>query len=404
MNRESKFFLFSYFLVSMGHPGQFIFAIKKADPITGTIMVSLYFISIAIASICFSKLSDAYMKRKIFALLGFTIFSIVFILYYFSTLPLHLILCSSLIGVGFAAYTPTSNALFSEMEPTIPSGKLMSYFFVVASAGWAVGSILGGVVNQYFGDSVFFFTAIMTIIGGCLYFFKVHDVPYERLEREASQNAADLKNTQNLKLYSFLIAILSIAVLTRHMCAQGGFALLPNYLEEGLTATPLILSLVLAINMSTQAILMLPVGWLVDHKKFGRKIVLLLGIIGSNIAVFSWSFISIPWILVFPQVLMGFAWPAVATASTAIITDTTTRKNRSQGMGWFNAGLAIGGSIGPLIGALIFINSGGSFASAFQILSIFPIIGIILVLVSFSEDRTTHQYYLFRRKNRSTSQ
>jgi MFS family permease len=149
---------------------------------------------------------------------------------------------------------------------------------------------------------------------------------------------------------------------------------------------------------------MLPVGWLVDHKKFGRKIVLLLGIIGSNIAVFSWSFISIPWILVFPQVLMGFAWPAVATASTAIITDITTRKNRSQGMGWFNAGLAIGGSIGPLIGALIFINSGGSFASAFQILSIFPIIGIILVLVSFSEDRTTHQYYLFRRKNRSTSQ
>jgi len=403
MNRESKLFLISYFIVSIGTPGQFIFAIKKADPITGSLMVALYFITSAITSIVISTLSDKLMKRKVFALIGFSIVTLTFIAYYFVSAPFELILCSSLVGMGFASYNPTSNALFSEMEPTISSGKLMSYFFVVASAGWAVGALLGGLVNQFFGNFVFIFTALITLVGLSLYLLKVSDVPYQSDESEANLNSNNQETSSNLKLYPFLIAILSISILTRHICVQGGFALFPNYLEEQLLADPITISLILTVNMTTQALIMIPVGRLVDHKKFGRKIVLLLGIIGSNLTVFLWSLIDIPWILIFPQMLIGFSWPAVATASTALVTDITTRRNRSQGMGWFNTGLAIGGSIGPLISALIFAQSGGSFSLAFQILSLFPIVGIILILITFSENRITHQYSLIGSKKNKIS-
>ncbi|MHA1267180.1 MAG: MFS transporter [Candidatus Helarchaeota archaeon] len=397
MNRESKFFLFSYFIISMATPAQFIFAVKKADPFTGTLMVALYFITSAISSLVFSHLSDRMMKRKIFAIGGFLLSIIVFTAYFFATSPLELIMCAGFVGIGFSAYSPTSNALFSEMEPSIPRGKLMSYFFVVASAGWAAGSIIQGVINQYLGDFVFIFAAIVTIFGLLLYFIKVKDVPYE-----PDSNNSLISNTSrenpNLQIYSTLIFILAIAMLTRHLGVQGGFALFPNYLEEGLGADPLTISLILAANMTTQSIIMIPIGFLVDHSKVGRKIILLLGLIGADIAVIAWSLISVPWILIFPQMLIGFSWPALATSATAIITDITTRKTRSRGMGWFNAGLAFGGSIGPLIAAFFFVQSNGNFNFVFQILSIFPIIGILLIFFSFSENRATHIYSILWKK------
>ncbi len=388
----------------MGTPAQFIFAVKKAEPNIGALMVAFYFIFTAISSIIFSKLSDRLMRRKIFAILGFLIITSVFTSYFFISTPFELILGSCLVGIGVSCYSPTSAALISEMEPTIPSGKLMSYFFVVASAGWALGSIVGGVVDQYFSDYVFIYGALITLVGLSIYFFKVQDVPFERNKAENGLiNSQNNKVNPNLKLYSVMIIILAIVMLTRHLGVQGSFALFPNYLEAttlegGLELEPIAISLILAINMTTQSILVIPLGRLVDHKRFGRKIILFLGIIGANIAVISWSFIYIPWIMIFPQILIGFSWPALATAATAMVTDITTRRNRSQGMGWFNAGLAIGGSIGPLISFFLMIQSANNYRFVFQMLSIFPIIGIIIVLISFSENKMTHEYSLLRRK------
>jgi len=405
MNRNSKFFLLSYFIISLGTPAQFIFAVKKADALTGTLMVAFYFIFSAVSSIIFSRLSDRLMRRKIFAIFGFLIVFTVFTTYFFVSTPFELILCSSIVGIGFSCYTPTSAALISEMEPTIPSGKLMSYFFVVASAGWAVGSIIGGIVDLYFNDYVFIFGAFITLVGLSVYFFKVNDIPYDRNNANNDLiNSQNSNHNPNLNLYSILIIILAIVMLTRHLGIQGGFSLFPNYLEAttlegGLQLDPLSLSLILAVNMTTQSILVIPIGRLVDHPKVGRKIVLLLGIIAADIAVIAWSLIYIPWIMILPQMLVGFSWPALATAATAMVTDITTRRNRSQGLGWFNAGLAIGGSIGPIISFLLMVESGGNYRFVFQMLSIFPIIGVVLVLIAFSESKETHEYFLFRRKN-----
>lgn len=167
-------------------------------------------------------------------------------------------------------------------------------------------------------------------------------------------------------------------------------------MEEGLGADPMVIALISASNMIIQACLMIPVGRLTDY--FGRRIVLLLGILCSELAILGFSFIFIPWMLIFPQMVMGFAWPAMATSTYAMVTDITTRRNRSQGMAWLNAGFAIGGSIGPLLAGLILSQSGNNFNLAFQILSIFPIASILLLLIAFSENRTTHQYFRLRER------
>ncbi|NVM52964.1 MAG: MFS transporter [Candidatus Helarchaeota archaeon] len=179
MNRASKIFLLTYFFISIGIPAQYLFGIKKADAVTATIMVSFYFITSAIFGIIFSRLSDKLMKRRIFVLGGLLLIAIAFTGYFFASAssPLQLIVCSSFIGISVGAYSPNSIALFTEMEPTISKGKLMGYFHVVNSAGWAVGALVGGVVDQYFGDLVFLFAAVSIIIGLSIYFFKIHDIP-----------------------------------------------------------------------------------------------------------------------------------------------------------------------------------------------------------------------------------
>jgi len=401
MNSQSKFFLLGMLFIASGQPAQFIFAIIKADAITATIMLTLYFSFTGLFGIPLSRLSDRLMRRKIFSLCGFLLVAIVFMGYYFipPTAAIPLIISSALVGLGNAFYNPTSYALFSELEPKISHGKLMSYYYVVSSAGWTFGAILGGFFFQYFGEFTYFFSGSLCLIGFIISFLFVHDVP---LQKEKIQAPVVLNNsnlTSNLRRCTYIIIIVSIAVLTRHLAAQGGLvALLPNYISEELHTDTFTTALILAVNMTSQSVLMLPIGKLVDSNTFGRKTILLLGILASDIAVLSYSFIAFPWLIIFPQILVGFAWPAIITASTAMVTDLTTRHNRSQGMGLLNAGFSIGGSLGPIISGFILVQYGNSFVLAFQFLAIFPLIGIMLLLVTLSENRATHDYFLFHRK------
>jgi DHA1 family multidrug resistance protein-like MFS transporter len=397
MERDTKILLLGYFFISSSYPMHFIFAIMKADAITATIMVSIYFFASGILSIAFSRLSDQFMKRKIFSLLGIAIAIVAFTGYFFASTPALLVLLAGLVGVSFAAHNPTSSALLTEHEPDIPKGKLMSYFYVATSLGWAVGALIGGVISQYFGNFVFLLAVAFLLIAFIIYLPKLNDVPYY----DDLQDPAPIRNSNNnpnFKIYSTMIIILVIAVLIRHFCMQGGFSLFPNHLQEELLVDDITASLILSSNMIVQSIIMLPLGRLVDHGKVGRKIILLIAIISSSLAVFLWSLIQSPWILIFPQMIIGLSWPATATSVTAIITDITSRRNRSRGMGWFNVGMALGGGLGPLFAGTFFAQSGGNYALTFQILSIFPLIAVFLVSLSFFEDRTTHQYHLITRK------
>jgi MFS family permease len=401
MNSQSKIFLLSMLFVASGQPAQFIFAIIKADAVTATIMLTLYFSFTGLFGIPLSRLSDRLMRRRVFSLCGFLLVAIVFMGYYFipPTASVPLIISSALVGLGNAFYNPTSYALFSELEPKISHGKLMSYYYVVASVGWSFGAIVGGFFFQYFGEFTYFFSGSLCLIGFGISFLFVHDVPIEEEKIQAPLILNNPNLTTNLRRCIYVIIVVSIAVLTRHLAAQGGLvALLPNYISEELHTDTFTTSLILAVNMTSQSIFMLPIGKLVDSNMFGRKTILLLGILASDIAVLSYSFISIPWLIIFPQILVGFAWPSVITASTAMVTDLTIRRTRSQGMGLLNAGLAVGGSIGPIISGLILIQYESNFVLAFQVLAIFPLIGIILILITLSENRSTHEYFLFHRK------
>ncbi|MHA1379742.1 MAG: MFS transporter [Candidatus Helarchaeota archaeon] len=416
MKRNSKLLLTAILLYSIGRVAIFIFAITKADrvanPIIPTIMLAFYFAFSAIFGLIFGKLSDRIRKRNIFNIFGSLSTVGIYFLYIFASDPIFLILLHSIIGIVYSASVPTSQALFSEMEPEIEHGTLMSYYNGISSVGWAVGALLGGLIAEFYGDMVFVFCSIVTFSAMVVIIF-VKDVPFESRPNKITISVLKDKSEYiNIQTKRILI-ILCLVILFRHLTAQGAVvALLPNWLAR-LGANELESSLILSVNMITQIFIMVPIGKLTD--KIGRKPVLGIGVACAGLGAFLYSFATDPWFIAPVQMLIAVSWCCVIISGTAIVTDITKREHRSTGMGWLNAGLSIGGTIGPLtsgfllyffsytlhtnitIGGIfdplinIFSNGNLVFILTFQIISLFSIVGII-ILLKLKEDRTRHEY------------
>ncbi len=418
MRKDTNLLLLAITLYSMGRVAIFIFALTKADrianPIIPTIMMAFYFAFSAIFGIFFGSLSDKVKKRNIFNIYGTTIAGVVYLFYFFVFDPILLIILHIFAGITFSASVPTSQALFSELEPEMERGRLMSYYNCISSVGWAIGSLVGGYIAEISGDFVFIFCSITTFCAGFVVFF-VQDVPFENKVSNISNNPINHQSNFIDEDVKRILILIAVVLLFRHIASQGSIvSLLPNWLTR-LGATPFESSIILSINMITQTIVMIPIGTLTD--KVGRKIILGIGVACTGLAAFLYSLATNPWHVIPSQILIAISWSTLITSATAIVTDITERENRSTGMGYLTAGLAIGGTIGPLIsGSLLYylsnslnctISFGGLFDPllnfltngnrvfilTFQLVSLFSILGI-LILLKLKEDKKKHQYSL----------
>lgn len=417
MKRNSKLLLLAILLYSIGQVIVSIYALTKADrftnPIVPTIMMSSYFASLAVFSLIFSKYSDKLKKRNIFNIFGAFLTAIFYLLYIFTSDPLIFILIHTLLGIAYSLISSTSQALFTEMEPEIEHGKLMSYYNIVGSVGWSIGALFGGFIDQFYSDFVFIFFSIITFCASFVIIF-VHDIPFNIEPIRINNIQSNYKNNNLSKNFKHIIFILTLIVLFRHLTSQGSVvALLPIWLTR-LGASESESGFILSINTIAQAILMIPIGRLTD--KIGRKKVLGIGLIFTGLAAFFYSFATNPWHIVAVQILIAIGWTSLIISSTAIITDITTRENRSTGMGWLNAGLSIGGASGPLISGLLlyflsnllksdisirgffdplisFLTNGNLvFILTFQIISLFSI-GAIIMWLKLKENKKIHEYW-----------
>ncbi|MHA1300680.1 MAG: MFS transporter [Candidatus Helarchaeota archaeon] len=416
MKKNSKLLLFAILLYSIGRVSIFIFAITKADrvadPILPTIMMAFYFAFSATFGMVFGKLSDKLKKRNIFNIIGTFSAAGLNFLYIFASDPFSLILLHTLIGIIFSASVPTSQALFTEMEPEIEHGKLMSYYNAISSVGWAIGALIGGIISEMYGEFVFIFCSIVTLAAGFVVIF-VKDVPFEINSQETVVFKLKDKTRYISAETRRILIILALIILFRHLTAQGAIvALLPNWLTR-LGANEFECGIILSVNMITQTFIMIPIGKLTDT--IGRKKVLGIGVICAGLSAFLYSLASNPWHIAPIQILVALSWCSIIISGTAIVTDITTRENRSTGMAWLNAGLSVGGTIGPLTSGLLLlilshslhtnITIGGTFDPlinlfsngnlvfilTFQIISLFSLAGVV-ILLKLKEDKAQHKY------------
>lgn len=116
--------------------------------------------------------------------------------------------------------------------------------------------------------------------------------------------------------------------------------------------------------------------------RFGRKPILIASQLGTLVGFLLLGFAGSLWVLFLSRLLDGLSGANIATAQ-AVITDSTTEKNRTQGLGLVGAAFGMGFVVGPVISFLSLSASHNNFhvpafiAAGFSLLSILMTIFIL---------------------------
>ncbi len=385
------------FLEGVGLSLQFYFATIKAgkliDPIFSTLMMGVYFATASISSILIGKLSDKLQKRKIFGLIGSFATGITCMFYFFITDMVLFLLNSFFMGISFSFISSTMPSLFTENEKKMEKGKLSSLYNMSNSAGWAFTTLFGEIAFIFIQDYIFIVFSMLPIIGGFLLIGCKDSCELE----ETNQIETKPFNEKHYGAIKPFLILLAVILAFRHLASQGTIsAMLPNYMVWELNAAELERGIIFSINMWLQIVLMIPMGYLVD--KIGRKYTLLLGVLGTMITAFGYGLCRTPLQVIPFQILMAVAWTALINSASAYVIDITNETDRARGMGYLNAGLSFGGTIGPFVAGFSLYVLNRNFEISFMILSLFAIPGIIACLF-LQENRKNHVYKIFKKQS-----
>jgi MFS family permease len=94
--------------------------------------------------------------------------------------------------------------------------------------------------------------------------------------------------------------------------------------------------------------------------RYGRKPILLISQLGTFIGFIILGFSNALWLLFLARIVDGLSGANISTAQ-AVITDSTTEKNRTQGLGLMGAAFGLGFVVGPIIAFLSLTLSGNDY-------------------------------------------
>ncbi len=149
------------------------------------------------------------------------------------------------------------------------------------------------------------------------------------------------KVTLGLLLLNLFIAFLGIGLV---------IPVLPTLMEElGLTGT--VIGYLTATFAIAQLIASPFTGKAAD--KFGRKIIIVIGLFIFGISEFLFGVGSETWVLFLSRVLGGISAAFIMPGVTAYIADITTTETRPKALGYMSAAISTGFIIGPGIGGFL---------------------------------------------------
>lgn len=157
--------------------------------------------------------------------------------------------------------------------------------------------------------------------------------------------------------------------------------LLPLY-AAAFGATPLLIGLLGAAYPLMQFLGAPILGRLSD--RYGRKPVLVISQIGTLVGFILLGLAGSLWVIFLSRLIDGISGANIATAQAAI-TDSTTPKTRTQGLGLIGAAFGLGFIIGPVIAFVSLELSGNNYAVPAFAAAFFSLLSILLTAFWFKE-------------------
>ncbi len=157
--------------------------------------------------------------------------------------------------------------------------------------------------------------------------------------------------------------------------------LLPMYAAT-FGVSPLVIGLIGAAYPVAQFIGSPFLGRLSDQ--YGRRKILLISQIGTFIGFLILAFSNSIWLLLISRIVDGLSGANISTAQAAI-TDSTTEKTRTQGLGLIGAAFGIGFVIGPVITFLTLLASNNNYHVPALVAAGFSLASIAATFFLFKE-------------------
>ncbi len=124
--------------------------------------------------------------------------------------------------------------------------------------------------------------------------------------------------------------------------------------------------------------------------RFGRKPILMISQMGTFVGFIVLGFANALWILFLARIIDGISGANISTAQAAI-TDSTTEKSRTQGLGLLGAAFGLGFVIGPVIAFVSLAASGNDYRVPAFVAAGFSFISILLTWFWFHETLPAEQ-------------
>ncbi|MCX7832883.1 MAG: MFS transporter [Ignavibacteria bacterium] len=161
--------------------------------------------------------------------------------------------------------------------------------------------------------------------------------------------------------------------------------LLPFFMDDVMHLNESTIGIIVALFSLMQFIFTPVWGSLSDI--YGRKPILIMSLAGNVISYFLMAlvfsgFILSFWLLIISRILAGI-FSANLSAAQSVISDITTKENRSRGMGYIGAAFSLGFVFGPALGGVLSEHFG--FGIPIFLASFFSLSALILCITALEE-------------------
>ncbi len=256
-----------------------------------------------------------------------------------------------------------ATALVATSAPRQRLGYALGMVQTAVFAGASVGPLFGGLAYDRIGPrATFEVAAAMLFCGGVI----VALFARERFTRVAKHAMMDegqgrWKRLQTSGAFLFTAAMLSVlaAIFVVRMIAMSMQPIIPLFVQQLAPDNPdvaTVAGVVLGSAGFTSALAAAYLGRLGD--RIGHRRVLAVSLLAAGLVYLPMAVVRDPWQLAALQALMGVAAGGLIPSANALVAHLTPVERRGAVFGLTAALSAVGGFIGPLLGALLATSLG----------------------------------------------
>jgi DHA1 family multidrug resistance protein-like MFS transporter len=347
------------------------------SPVEVALVFSVFAAIMVFSSLFWGGFSDSVGRRKIFIVIGMLGLLPIYLLIAFQEDVLTIILLRGSTALLKGAVVPCTWALVSELSSSDAVGRNMGILSAAELAGFAVGPIFGGLMAQFFGFLVLWFSIAAICFAGGLIFLIAGADSAKLVRREGTIPLLDTVRKKEVISKILIISISSAFILF-------GYSFLgPNlnvYLVGDLGYSKALVGVFSFIGMGITALTQPFLGHFSD--KYGRKPVMILSAFSlalGNLVLLLGR--DVYWVIL-AQILINY-YSSFNTVASAHISDGVTSGERSGALGILNSLSSFARSAASVAGGLVI--SATDIPTALKIAAVFPMLAILMVVFAVKE-------------------